>query len=284
MADESAVGDHKLKVAAISLFACVIVATIGAIGWYYQDFLKDQYHWRLVIRPSVLTAAQEKEKAAKPGSDFKECANGCPTMIVVRAGTFLMGSPEGKDNGDDQERPQHEVTIAKPFAVGRTDVTFAAWDICVAAGACPKVSDAGWGRGDRPVVLVNWEESAFGLYDMHGNVWQWIEDCYHNSYRGAPSNGSQWVEDCSEDKRVVRGGSWFSTADYVRSAIRSSYSHVDNWVSVSRGRLPPEFFLVASQPSLSSVPVSRIISPATGSNARHSEVLTLIRPERAPDR
>jgi formylglycine-generating enzyme required for sulfatase activity len=216
----------------------------------------------------------------------------------VPAGTFLMGSPEGKDNGDDQERPQHEVTIAKPFAVGRTDVTFAEWDICVAAGACPKVSDAGWGRGDRPVVLVNWEEakgyaawlkrmtgkdyrllseteweyaartgnqgrwsfgddehqvhdyawfrgnssdqihpvakkkpSAFGLYDMHGNVWQWVEDCYHNSYQGAPSNGSQWVEGCSEDKRVVRGGSWFSAADYVRSALRyrhSSYSHVDN--------------------------------------------------------
>jgi len=49
--------------------------------------------------------------------------------------------------------------VPKPFVVGRTDVTFAGWDLCVAAGACPKVSDNGWGRGDRPVMLVSWEEA-----------------------------------------------------------------------------------------------------------------------------
>jgi formylglycine-generating enzyme required for sulfatase activity len=46
------------------------------------------------------------EKAAKPGSDFKECANGCPTMIVVPAGKFMMGSPDAEGNAD--ECPQHE--------------------------------------------------------------------------------------------------------------------------------------------------------------------------------
>jgi anaerobic selenocysteine-containing dehydrogenase len=46
--------------------------------------------------PSVLTAEQEEEKAAKPGSDFKECATDCPTMVVVPAGTFTMGSPESE--------------------------------------------------------------------------------------------------------------------------------------------------------------------------------------------
>src|SRR5215471_10525085 len=65
-----------------------------------------------------------------------------------------MGSRENDNDG-----PQHEVTIAKPFAVGRTDVTFAEWDICVAAGACPTVSDNGWGRGNRPVILVSWAEA-----------------------------------------------------------------------------------------------------------------------------
>jgi hypothetical protein len=138
------------------LFVCIIV---GAIGWYKQDFLKEQYQWRVVMRPSVLTAAKEREKASKPGSNFKECANGCPTMIVVPAGKFTMGSPETEEDGSPFEGPQHEVTIAKPFAVGKTDVTFAEWDICAAVGACPKVADNTWGRGDRPVILVSWEEA-----------------------------------------------------------------------------------------------------------------------------
>jgi hypothetical protein len=82
---------QRALAAATGLFACIV---IGAIGVYYRDYLKEQYHWRVVMRPSVLTAAQEKEKAAKPGSDFKECSNGCPTMIVIPAGKFTMGSPE----------------------------------------------------------------------------------------------------------------------------------------------------------------------------------------------
>ena len=76
-----------------TLFLCIIA---GLIGFINQAFLREQYQWRIVMRPSVLTAEQEKEKAAKPGSDFKECANGCPTMIVVPAGKFTMGSPESE--------------------------------------------------------------------------------------------------------------------------------------------------------------------------------------------
>lgn len=61
--------------------------------------------------------------------------------------------------------------------------------------------------------------NAFGLYDMASNVWQWVEDCYHQDYSGAPTDGSAWVDgDCSH--RVVRGGSWLSPAEYRRSAGR----------------------------------------------------------------
>jgi formylglycine-generating enzyme required for sulfatase activity len=145
---------QRALVSAAALFACIIV---GAIGWYHQAYLKEQYHWRAVMGPSVLTADQEKQLAAKPGAAFKECRRGCPTMIIVPAGKFMMGSVEGQ--GSNDETPQHEVTIAKPFAVGKFEVTFAEWDECSTAGACPTALDNGWGRMNRPVILVSWEDA-----------------------------------------------------------------------------------------------------------------------------
>jgi formylglycine-generating enzyme required for sulfatase activity len=61
--------------------------------------------------------------------------------------------------------------------------------------------------------------NGFGLYDMLGNAWQWTEDCYHDSYNGAPSDGSAWTTgDCS--RRVLRGGSWSSLPSRLRVADR----------------------------------------------------------------
>jgi formylglycine-generating enzyme required for sulfatase activity len=61
--------------------------------------------------------------------------------------------------------------------------------------------------------------NQFGLFDMHGNVWEWVEDCWNENYDSAPSNGSAWTSgDCSS--RVVRGGSWNSDVNKLRSAAR----------------------------------------------------------------
>src|SRR5262245_26320626 len=62
--------------------------------------------------------------------------------------------------------------------------------------------------------------NAFGLYDMHGNVWQWVEDPYHENYGGAPLDGSVWREG-GDGTRVVRGGAWNYFSDHLRSAVRS---------------------------------------------------------------
>ena len=67
--------------------ALMVLLALGGVGWWRQNFLQEQYYWHWVMGPSVLTAEQEKEKAAKPGSDFKECATNCPTMVVVPAGS-----------------------------------------------------------------------------------------------------------------------------------------------------------------------------------------------------
>jgi formylglycine-generating enzyme required for sulfatase activity len=236
---------------------------------------------------TVLTIEQENAEAAKPGLDFKECARGCPVMIVVPAGKFLMGSPENESE-DDNERPQHEVTVAKPFAVSKFEVTYEEWEACVAAAACRRVPD-NFGRGEMPMINVSWGDAkqyagwllrltgkeyrllteaeweyaaragttaryswgddpgkgnancdgcgsqwdrqhtapvgsfkpnAFGLYDMHGNVWEWVEDSWHDNYNGAPTDGSAWHQGGDPSYRVIRGGSWRNDPQLVRAALR----------------------------------------------------------------
>ena len=63
--------------------------------------------------------------------------------------------------------------------------------------------------------------NAFGLYDMHGNVWEWCLDYWHENYLGAPLDGSAWMSDQDAAARVMRGGSWFNFPDLCRSAYRS---------------------------------------------------------------
>jgi formylglycine-generating enzyme required for sulfatase activity len=270
------------------------MAAAAGIGWWQQDFLQEQYHWHVVMAPSVLTSAQEKEIAAKPRIEFKECGNGCPTMVVVPAGRFQMGYA-----GEKRESPPRQVTIERPLAVGKFELTFEEWDACAAAGACPaNISSEGWGRGRQPVINVTWLDAQayvrwlsrmtgkryrllseaeweyvaradtsthfyFGnddaalkdhawyaansdrqprpvgtrkpnpwrLHDVHGNVWEWVEDCFREGYQGAPTDGSVWRADTCR-RRVMRGGSWRYHAKILRSASRDwlGFDQRDNHV------------------------------------------------------
>jgi formylglycine-generating enzyme required for sulfatase activity len=69
------------------------------------------------------------------------------------------------------------------------------------------------------VPVDSFQPNPWGLYQVHGNVWEWTEDCYHDSYNGAPADGAAWTTgDCSW--RVVRGGSWFNLPRFLRAANR----------------------------------------------------------------
>ena len=67
--------------------------------------------------------------------------------------------------------------------------------------------------------------NAFGLYDMYGNVWEWVQDYAHKNYDGAPADGSAWVAGRASNNRVVRGCSWTSPAVNCRSANRDTAAH-----------------------------------------------------------
>jgi formylglycine-generating enzyme required for sulfatase activity len=81
----------------------------------------------------------------------------------------------------------------------------------------------------RTSPVGSFKPNAFALYDMSGNVWHWLQDCYHDNYTNAPNDGSVWTGGAC-NYRVVRGGSWIDKPVYVRSAGRSWFAS-DNRVN-----------------------------------------------------
>jgi formylglycine-generating enzyme required for sulfatase activity len=82
-----------------------------------------------------------------------------PEMVVIPAGSFLMGSPQDQTGWSEDELPRHEVTIARPFGLSRNEVTFAEYDAFSKAAGRELPADQGWGRGNRPVINVSWQDA-----------------------------------------------------------------------------------------------------------------------------
>ena len=110
----------------------------------------------------------------------------------------------------------------------------AEWEYAVRAGTTTRYyfgDDAGklgnyaWyddNSGSRPHPVGEKRPNSWGLYDMHGNVWEWVQDSWHGDYNGAPTDGSAW-ESGGGSLRVLRGGSWSSFTRYCQSAGRCSF-------------------------------------------------------------
>ena len=261
----------------------------------------------LVAPPEPEIPAAAEEAVGVYPETFKDCPE-CPEMVVIPPGEFVMGSPVSEEGHFDREGPQHTVRIARPFALGKYEVTFSEWDACAADGGCNgyrpdrfgyygddggdlPASDVSWndakeylrwlsrrsGNAYRLASAAEWEyaaragtptarywggdadrgcgyantadltyandgnegetvadcedghvyaapvgsfaANAFGVYDMLGNLDEWTEDCWNDTYEGAPTDGSAWRSgDC--DRRVSRGGSWRDAPRFQRSAVR----------------------------------------------------------------
>jgi formylglycine-generating enzyme required for sulfatase activity len=77
-------------------------------------------------------------------------------------------------------------------------------------------------RGTTPVGMF--AANPWGLFDMHGNVWEWVQDVVHDNYEGAPLDGSAWEEGGDQARRILRGGSWLYNPRYLRAALRNGFS------------------------------------------------------------
>lgn len=265
-----------------------------------EEFRRKQQRMRDAVAALLLA---QSVVAKQPG--FRDCET-CPEMVMIPAGSFMMGSPESERSFTFEgpkhsvsESPQYRVTIPRIFAAGKYEVTFDEWDACVAEGGCSHSPNDVWGRGRRPVIKISWDDAkqyvawlsrktgksyrllteaeweyvaragsttafstgaaiaphqanydttcsyagsravpkldqeirtvpvgtyapnAFGLHEAHGNVSEWVEDCWNESYAGAPADGSAWLRgNCKV--RSVRGGGLASRPDFVRSAMRGS--------------------------------------------------------------
>src|SRR6185369_6856047 len=152
------------------------------------------------VWPYVLTA--EAERALKPKGAFRECAKDCPEMVVVPSGSFTMGSPI--DGG------VHEVTFAKRFAVSKFEVTCDDWDTCVAHGDCPRVSDSGWGRGQRPVINVTWDDAkrfVAWLSSMTGRTYGLLSEA---EWEYAARAGTQTAYSFGDDEAMLGEYAWYN--------------------------------------------------------------------------
>jgi formylglycine-generating enzyme required for sulfatase activity len=242
--------------------------------------------------PSLVAFKDDSDRPPIPANgagaaveSFRDCA-ACPEMVPLRPGRFRMGASWFDRQSQSDERPRVTVEVAQPFAIGRHEVTFAQWDACAEGGGCNgrKPDDAGWGRGQHPVIDVSWVDAQayvawlrektgkpyrlpteaeweyacragtetsypfgdaigpflanhdrqvgttrevgayppnpWGLHDMNGNVWEWVEDVWNEGHAGRPADAGARREGPDPQDHVIRGGSWDDRPRRVRCASR----------------------------------------------------------------
>ncbi|MGE0856251.1 MAG: SUMF1/EgtB/PvdO family nonheme iron enzyme [Hyphomicrobiaceae bacterium] len=212
--------------------AAIYTLMLGVIGALtaviYKEPLLALAHEVTTVRPYIAAnitphlLSDDAERGLKPGDTFRECASACPEMVVIPAGTFIMGSPDGKtpvigldgkpkdgplapaEKGREaDEGPQREVTISQPFAVDKFEVTFDDYEACVRLKGCVLVSDSGYRTGRKPVINISWDEAkryVEWLARMTGKPYRLLTEA---EWEYAARAGSQTVYSFGNDEREL---------------------------------------------------------------------------------
>jgi formylglycine-generating enzyme required for sulfatase activity len=162
-----------------------------------------------------LIVSAKQQPATEPGDIFRDCDD-CGELVVVPSGDFTMGA-----NDTPYEKPERVISIPRPFAIGRREVTFAEWDQCADAGACKyRPDDHNWGRGNQPVINVSWDDAKLFL--------AWLSQKTGQKYR-LPSE-AEW-------EYAARAGT--KTAFWWGRDVGAAHAQCENCGSPTTQRLAP---------------------------------------------
>jgi formylglycine-generating enzyme required for sulfatase activity len=158
-----------------------------------------QAQWRAVLRDNP--AFHRGENVPVTGAKWVDAQTFCTSMAHVTGRKVRLPS-----EAEWEYACRAGTTSAFSFGDDRALLSEYAW---AGPDAPRRASDV---CGKRP--------NPWGLCDMHGNVWEWCEDVYHDTYERAPADGSAWTSETDGHGRVLRGGAWFGPIDNSRSAAR----------------------------------------------------------------
>jgi formylglycine-generating enzyme required for sulfatase activity len=177
-----------------------LVSTSAALKVFAEGRDSTTEHLRRIVSSGTAP------KGVTVGQVFQDCSDGCPQMVVIPSGHFLMGSELYA-----REQPQHTVRFATTFAVGRFETTFDEWDACVRGGGCATApSDEGWGRGRRPVINVSWNDAkdyVSWLSRKTGKTYRLLTEAeFEYAARAGSTTAYSWGDKIDCDKASYDGG------------------------------------------------------------------------------
>ena len=168
-----------------------------------QDTITEQLHQ---VREQLAREFNFDVYAIVADARAQQAQNHHPVVSFAQPAASRQAIPAVADNGESYAKGLHSTAYAG-------DLDAMAW------------YDKNSGNTTHPVGKK--QANAFGLYDMHGNVWEWCEDIWHDSYGGKhgnpPTNGAAWLSGGDSKYRALRGGSWVVNGTIARAAVRARY-------------------------------------------------------------